>query len=283
MSSPGSDPAPVRVERPAPGVVVATLDRPDAGNALDVAMVQALEDLADAVRADVDVRVLVIGASGSAFSLGYDVAESADRTDATVPDDLDRQERTADALAAIRALRVPVVAAVGGPAAGTGLALALVADIRLAGPDAVFQASFTALGTSTGEYGVSWLLPRLVGPAVAADLAFTARAVDADEAAALRLVNRVVPDVDAAALELARTIAANSPRASDCRSARCRPTSRSRRTTRRSSSRTAARPCSPGPPTWRKRSRRSSRSARRRSRTDDAELHRTHDRQHRRW
>ncbi|PZF66183.1 enoyl-CoA hydratase/isomerase family protein [Curtobacterium sp. MCBD17_013] len=211
MSSPGSDPAPVRVERPAPGVVVATLDRPDAGNALDVAMVQALEDLADAVRADVDVRVLVIGASGSAFSLGHDVAESADRTDATVPDDLDRQERTADALAAIRALRVPVVAAVGGPAAGTGLALALVADIRLAGPDAVFQASFTALGTSTGEYGVSWLLPRLVGPAVAADLAFTARAVDADEAAALRLVNRVVPDVDAAALELARTIAANSP------------------------------------------------------------------------
>lgn len=190
---------------------MATLDRPDAGNALDRAMVLALEDLAAAVHADVDARVLVLRAEGSAFCLGDDVAESADRTGASVPDDLDRQERTADALAAIRSLRVPVIAAVDGPASGSGLALALVADIRLAGPRAVFQASFTALGTGADDHGVSWLLPRLVGPAVAADLAFSARAVDAPEAAAVRLVNRVVDDVDAAALDLARTIAANSP------------------------------------------------------------------------
>jgi enoyl-CoA hydratase/carnithine racemase len=192
-------------------VVVATLDRPDAGNALDAAMVQALEDLADSVHDDADVRVLVIGAQGPHFSLGYDVAETADRTAATMPDDLDRQERTADVLAAIRSLRVPVIAAVDGAASGTGLALALVADIRLAGPDARFQVSSTALGTSVGDLGVSWLLPRLVGPAVAADLAFSARVADATEAAAIRLVNRVVDDVDTSALELARAIAANSP------------------------------------------------------------------------
>lgn len=202
---------PVRVDRPAPGVLVATLDSPGTGNALDSRMVQALEDLADEVHGDVDVRVVVLRATGEHFSLGYDVAELADRERDTVPGDLDRQERTADVLAAIRSLRVPVVAAIDGGTSGTGLSLALVADIRIAGPAAVFQATFAPLGTSAGELGVSWLLPRLVGPAVAADIAFTGRIVDADEAARIRLVNRVAEDVDAAALDLATSIAANSP------------------------------------------------------------------------
>jgi enoyl-CoA hydratase/carnithine racemase len=206
-----SSPAPIRVERPAPGVVVATLDSPGTGNALDTGMVQALEDLADSVHGDVDVRVLVLRAAGEHFSLGYDVAELADRERDSIPGDLDRQERTADVLAAIRSLRVPVVAAIDGAASGTGLSLALVADIRIAGPAARFQATFAPLGTSAGELGVSWLLPRLVGPAVAADVAFTGRTVDAEEAARIRLVNRVAEDADAAALELAGTIAANSP------------------------------------------------------------------------
>ncbi|MFZ7087703.1 enoyl-CoA hydratase/isomerase family protein [Curtobacterium sp. RRHDQ10] len=202
---------PVRVDRPAPGVLVATLDSPGTGNALDSAMVQALEDLADSVHEDVDVRVVVLRATGEHFSLGYDVAELADRERDSIPGDLDRQERTADVLAAIRSLRVPVIAAIDGSTSGTGLSLALVADIRIAGPGAVFQATFTPLGTAAGELGVSWLLPRLVGPAVAADIAFTGRVVDAEEAARLRLVNRVAEDVDAAALDLATSIAANSP------------------------------------------------------------------------
>ncbi|KQO65132.1 enoyl-CoA hydratase/isomerase family protein [Curtobacterium sp. Leaf261] len=203
--------SPVRVERPAPGVLVATLDSPGTGNALDTEMVQALEDLADSVHGDVDVRVVVLRATGEHFSLGYDVAELADRERDSIPGDLDRQERTADVLAAIRSLRVPVVAAIDGSTSGTGLALALVADIRIAGPSAVFQATFTPLGTAAGELGVSWLLPRLVGPSIAADIVFTGRVVDADEAARVRLVNRVAEDVDAAALDLATTIAANSP------------------------------------------------------------------------
>lgn len=219
MSIPAAAPtsdqgSPIRIDRPAAGIVVATLDSPDTGNALDVRMVQALEDLADTVHDDVDVRVLVLGATGSAFSLGDDVAVTIDRLGGggtSIPEDLDRQERTADALAAIRSLRIPVIAAVSGSAAGTGLALALVADIRVAGPAAVFQATFTALGSAAGDLGVSWLLPRLVGPAVAADIAFTGRMVDATEAAAIRLVNRVAEDADAAALDLATQIAANSP------------------------------------------------------------------------
>ena len=97
--------------------------------------------------------------------------------------------------------------------AGGGLSLALAADIRLAAPTASFTAAFTRIGLSLGDLGASWLLPRIIGPAAAAELAYTGGTLDAAEAFRLRLVNRVVEEggVVDAALELTASIARNSP------------------------------------------------------------------------
>ena len=108
---------------------------------------------------------------------------------------------------------MPVIAAVNGPATGGGLALALAADIRIGSPGARFNAAFVRIGLSAGDLGTSWLLPRLIGPARAAEFAYTGRFIEAEEAERIGLLNRVVPPGDLldATLELAGQIAANSP------------------------------------------------------------------------
>jgi len=110
-------------------------------------------------------------------------------------------------------MRVPVIAAVNGPAAGGGLALALAADIRLAAPEAKFNAAFVRIGLSAGDLGTSWLLTRLIGPAATSEICFTGRLVDAGEALRLGLVNQV--SESGALLDQARRLAAaivsNSP------------------------------------------------------------------------
>ena len=126
---------------------------------------------------------------------------------------LDLQEHAARALAALRAVPVPVIAAVNGAAAGGGLSLALAADIRLAARSAKFNAAFVRIGLSAGDLGASWLLPRIIGPALAAEMAYTGRLVLADEAERVGLVNRTVDDQHLLdeSIALAGLIAANSP------------------------------------------------------------------------
>jgi enoyl-CoA hydratase/carnithine racemase len=212
-ATPAAEPRTVTVTRPAEGVVVATLDRPAKLNAMTVGMFDELDQLARTLGRDDSARVLILTGAGRAFSAGYDLGDAQQLASFTPMDMLSRQEDAAQALAAIRALRIPVIAAVNGPAAGGGLSLALAADIRLASDTAVFIAAFSKIGMSAGDLGASWLLPRIVGPANAADIAYTGRTVGAQEAARMRLVNRVVP-ADALmdeALALARTICANSP------------------------------------------------------------------------
>ena len=203
----------VTVTRPADGVLVATLDRPARLNALTVAMFAELETLARDVDRDRAVRALVLTGAGRGFCAGYDLDEAKELPQLSATEMLDRQEAGIRAFAALRAVGVPLIAAVNGPAAGGGLSLALAADIRLAAPEASFTGAFVRIGLSAGDLGASWLLPRLVGPAHAADIAFTGRTVPADEAAAMRLVNRVVRDrpVLDAAVELAVEIAAQAP------------------------------------------------------------------------
>ena len=123
------------------------------------------------------------------------------------------QELATGALAAIRGLPVPVIAAINGAAAGGGMALALSADIRLASPTAKINAAFVKIGLSVGELGTSWTLTRLVGPGRAAEIAFTGRSSDAEEAERIGLVNRVVPAESLLdeAIALALAITANSP------------------------------------------------------------------------
>ena len=200
----------IRLERPAAGVVVATLDRPARMNAMTMGMFAELEQLARTLD---ELRVLIITGAGAAFCAGYDLADAAELPGLSPMGMLRRQEQGARALAAIRSIRVPVIAAVNGAAAGGGMALALAADIRLASPAARFNAAFVRIGLSAGDLGTSWLLPRLIGPGLAAEIVYTGRFVEAAEAERIGLVNRVVPagELMAEAITMAALISANSP------------------------------------------------------------------------
>jgi enoyl-CoA hydratase/carnithine racemase len=202
-----------RLERPRDGVAVLTLDRPDRLNAMTAEMFTELEAAGRALDREPGLRALVLTGAGKAFCAGYDLAAAEQLPSLGALGMLDLQESAARALAAIRGVRVPVIAAVNGAAAGGGLALALAADIRLASPRARFVPSFVTIGLSAGDLGTSWLLPRLIGPAAAAEFLYSARTMAAPEAEATGLVNRVVPEDELldAALELATQICGNSP------------------------------------------------------------------------
>jgi enoyl-CoA hydratase/carnithine racemase len=203
----------IRLDWVAEGVAVATLDRPDRLNAMTMGMFAELEQLALHLGERDEVRVLILTGAGRAFCAGYDLADAAELPELSPMGMLDRQERAVRALSMVRALRVPVIAAVNGAVAGGGLALALAADIRIASPAARFNAAFVRIGLSAGDLGTSWLLPRLIGPALAAEIAYTGRFVEAAEAERIGLVNKVVPaqDLLAEAVAMATLICANSP------------------------------------------------------------------------
>lgn len=203
----------VRLDRPTPQVVVATLDRPDRLNAMTNTMFRELERLAFALERDDVVRVLVVTGAGRGFCAGYDLDDATALPSLSPMGMIDQQELAVRALTSVRGLRIPVLAAVNGAAAGGGLALALAADIRIGAESASFTGGFVRIGLSVGDLGASWLLPRIIGPAAAAEFAYTGRTIRAAEAERLGLVNRVVPDADllAETLALAGLIVANSP------------------------------------------------------------------------
>jgi enoyl-CoA hydratase/carnithine racemase len=201
------------IDRPADGVAVVTINRPDRANSMTATMFDDLALLSRELSGDPSVRCIILTGAGTVFCAGYDIDEAAKLPDMTAIEFLDLQEKGARALSAIRALRVPVIAAVNGAAAGGGLSLALAADIRIAAPNAKFNAAFVRIGLSAGDLGTSWLLPRLVGPAVAAEIAFTGRIVNATEAEKIRLVNSVSAEGELLndALAMGALISANSP------------------------------------------------------------------------
>ncbi|OUC80261.1 enoyl-CoA hydratase/isomerase family protein [Gordonia lacunae] len=200
------------VEEVKPGIVVVTLNRPDRYNAMTNTMFLELERLAWGLETEDACRVVILTGAGKAFCSGYDLADADDLPHLGALGMLDQQERAARALTAIRSLRVPVIAAINGPAAGGGLALALAADIRLAGAAAKFNAAFVRIGLSAGDLGTSWLLTRLIGPAKTSEICFTGRIVDAEEAAQLGIANSVsAGDVVDDAIALAEKIVSNSP------------------------------------------------------------------------
>jgi enoyl-CoA hydratase/carnithine racemase len=201
------------LEQPSPGVVVVTLNRPERSNAMTNTMFCELEDMALALNGEDDCRVVILTGAGKAFCAGYDLADADELPGLGALGMLDQQERAARALLAVRSMRVPVIAAVNGAAAGGGLALALAADIRLAAPEAKFNAAFVRIGLSAGDLGTSWLLTRLIGPAATSEICFTGRLVDAGEAVRLGIVNQVSEPgaVLDQARRLAGAIVSNSP------------------------------------------------------------------------
>jgi 2-(1,2-epoxy-1,2-dihydrophenyl)acetyl-CoA isomerase len=170
-------------------VLTITLNRPDVLNALDEAAQRGLAD-ALAQAAGRDIRAVVLTGAGRGFCVGQDVSQFP--RDAEAVGELLRRWFN-PAVEAIRSLPLPVVAAVNGPAAGAGLALAMACDMRLAARSARLVPAFLGIGL-VPDSGLSHTLPRLIGPAAAFDWLVSNRTIGADEAAQLGLVNRVVED-----------------------------------------------------------------------------------------
>lgn len=204
-----TDAPPVLLEALGGGVARLTLNRPDRLNALTPAMFDALHDACRTVERDGTRALVLTGAGERAFCAGYDLALLPGLPAMTVPEFLDLEDRASAAVAALHRLPFPVVAAVRGAASGGGVSLALAADVRVVSDDATLSLAFVRVGLSVGELGTSWLLTRLVGPGLAAELAFTARTVGAAEALQIGLADRAVPAqaLQDEAVALARVLA----------------------------------------------------------------------------
>lgn len=190
------------------GVAELVLDRPAKHNAVTPEMARTLQALARQLDADDEVRAVLLRGEGErAFCSGSDLNSLA-----AYPSAWHFRNRVEYAHV-VRSIRKPVVAALKGWTLGGGAELALAADIRIAAPAARFNAAFIKIGLTGGDCGSSWLLPRIVGLGHAYEILLTGRLVEADEAARIGLVNRVVPSEEllTAALEVAELIAANSP------------------------------------------------------------------------
>jgi enoyl-CoA hydratase/carnithine racemase len=202
----------LRAERPAPGVVRLVLDNPDQRNAMSDAMTDSWVRTIDALTRDAEVRVVVVTGEGSAFCSGGNTGWIASEPDAGVDHLRTRMIAFYRAWLSIRRLEVPTIAAVNGPAIGAGLCLALACDLRYAGPGARLGAPFVKLGMAPGM-AATYLLPDVVGEAVARDLLLTGRTVQAEEALRLGLVSRVLEGESFAEQveEIATGIAATAP------------------------------------------------------------------------
>lgn len=201
------------LEEAQPGIGLLTLRRPHRLNALSWGLIDDLHEALGALARTPALRVLILTGEGRGFCSGLDIADEQALTGHSVQAGYERQERVASLATALRGLPQPVIAAVNGPAAGGGLALALAADVRLCTPLARFNVAFVRIGLSGGDVGVSYLLPRIVGLGAASEMMLTGRLVDAEEALRTGLVNRVV-EADRLldeAVGLAREICANSP------------------------------------------------------------------------
>ena len=198
----------VRIEKPEDGIRVLLLDRPPV-NALGRELVDDLLTACDTLRGDQEARCVVVRSAGKHFCAGADLKErqgmTLDEVRAFVP-------RLAGVCNALAALPVPTIAAVNGTAAGGGCEVALGCDLRILAEDATIGLRETALAILPGAGGTQ-RLPRLVGPAIAKRWIFTGKMHTAAEALADGVAQQVVPAgyLEAAALDLARTIAANGP------------------------------------------------------------------------
>jgi len=207
----------ILVDDPEPGIRRLTLNRPDALNAFDYPMYDELKNALAAIKEELAVRAVILTGAGRGFCAGHDIR--AGGSPAGIDPDLGllhqqklNYGRLTPIPLALRQLPQPVIAVVNGAAAGIGYALAIACDIVLIGESGKFVNAVHNAATGA-ELGMSWLLPRVVGLQRAAELLYTARAVDAEEAARIGLALKAVPDARLMdeALGLARAIAVNVP------------------------------------------------------------------------
>jgi enoyl-CoA hydratase/carnithine racemase len=204
--------SPLNVTRRDDGVVILTLSLPQRRNAMTAELTSAWSSTIADLRDDRSVRAVVVTGEGTAFCAGGDLSWIGESPDLTVDSIRDRMLPFYRTWLSIRDLEAPSIAAVNGHAIGAGLCLALACDLRYAARGAKLSAPFTQLGMHAGM-AATWLLPEAVGVTRARELLLTGRALDADEAERIGLVNGVY-DADALldeTLKVASRIAGAAP------------------------------------------------------------------------
>ena len=179
------------------GMAILTLNRPSTLNAMTFEMIAEFNRAVAAAVANPDVRAIVVTGTGRGFCSGLDAASLAQASASG-----DRQlaargidEETPAQFANLMQVGKPVIAAVNGTAAGMGLVLAMMCDLRFVAEEASFITAFARRGL-VAEHGMSWFLPRIVGPSRALDLLMSSRKVGAEEAYRIGLADRVVPGAE---------------------------------------------------------------------------------------
>ena len=210
------------------GIGVLTLNRPDKLNAMSFQMTKELHELLDELMINLNCRVLIFKASGRAFCAGLDLKESMILQSKKKPEALKEnyyfldvpekdiikakmyaQWRTSQLIVKMRKISQPIIAIIQGAASGAGFAFALAADIRIAGENARFNNAFINVGFSGADLASSYHLPRLIGMSRAAEILYTGRFINAEEAEKIGLVSEVVKGDNNELLESAEKLAKN--------------------------------------------------------------------------
>jgi 2-(1,2-epoxy-1,2-dihydrophenyl)acetyl-CoA isomerase len=197
------------LEKHEDGVVTLTLNRPDRLNALNTDLAVAFNEALGRISTDKNIHAVVLTGAGRAFCAGGDLAEiwkGRQENDVAGLEPLLRAGM--QSVLKIRTMRQPVIAAINGAAAGAGMNIALAADVRFASDSAVFGQNFAKVGLFP-DYGGTYFLPQLIGPAKAAEMFYAGEMIDAKTALEMGLVNWVVPteQLAARAMEFAKDIA----------------------------------------------------------------------------
>jgi enoyl-CoA hydratase len=210
------------------GIGFLTLNRPEKLNALNFQMIEDLHSILDHLMTNLDCRVLILKAEGRAFCAGLDLKESTVLQSKKKPEELKEkfffmkapdkdiikakiyaQARASHLIPKMRKISQPIIVVIQGPATGAGFTLSLAADIRIAGEKARLANSFINIGFSGSDLASSYHLPRLIGMSRAAEILYTGRFIDAEEAERIGLVLKVVTGDETKLLEAAIEIAEN--------------------------------------------------------------------------
>ncbi|TDC57787.1 xylulose kinase [Actinomadura sp. KC345] len=190
------------------GVLTITLSRPERLNAVDGALTEEMLDVLHELARDPGTQVVVLTGEGRGFCSGMDI-QGGDPGEKSAEGRAQRLyrgiARGGEVTARLREIPQPVIAALRGPVAGMGVSWALACDMRVADPTTRFVVPFVDLGLSAGDCGLSWLLPRLVGPARAAEISYRGRRLDVNRADALGLITEI--SAEGADLEAAQALA----------------------------------------------------------------------------
>lgn len=191
------------------GLLTITMNRPDRRNALNPEMTRALVEAARRAAEDGEVRAVLLRGAGGTFCVGGDVkVMAAGGAPLSLEAKVTQLRRAMEVSRILHVMQKPVIAQIDGAAAGAGLSMALACDLRIASASAKITTAFAKVGYS-GDYGGTYFLTRMLGSAKARELYLLSPVLTAEEALALGMVTRVVPDaeIDRAAHELALSLA----------------------------------------------------------------------------